>query len=70
MCFRLFCEVSNTNTSAMDIHEELSKLKSMLSMTGAKIDRWIGDEKQSILRENQAQGQTLDDTKRGMDNVN
>ena len=54
----------------MDIHEELSKLKSMLSMTGAKIDRWIGDEKQSILRENQAQGQTLDDTKRGMDNVN
>ena len=50
----------------MDIHEELTKLKPMLTMTSAKIDRWTGDEKQSILRESQAQGQALEDAKRGM----
>ena len=54
------------STSTMDIHEELTKLKPMLTMTSAKIDRWTGDEKQSILRENQAQGQALEDAKRGM----
>lgn len=54
------------STSAMDIQEELTKLKPMLTMTSAKIDRWMGDEKQSILRENQAQGQALEDAKRGM----
>ena len=54
------------STSTMDIHEELTKLKPMLTMTSAKIDRWTGDEKQSILRESQAQGQALEDAKRGM----
>ena len=49
----------------MDIAEELPKLKSNLAMTSSKIDRWLGEEKQSILREMQAQIQSNEDARRG-----
>ncbi|KAK7110643.1 kinetochore protein Spc25-like [Littorina saxatilis] len=50
----------------MDIREELPKLKSMLSMTSSKMDRWFGEEKHSILRENQAQVQAVEEAKRDL----
>ncbi|KAL8603689.1 hypothetical protein ACOMHN_017186 [Nucella lapillus] len=46
---------------AMDIAEELPKLRSMLAMIRSKIDRWTGEEKQGILQDTLVQGQTLED---------